>query len=360
MRLMRRLRDVAGILAMLGAATGGAHAQEFAGRQVNVIVNFSPGGPTDLEARIFAENLPRFLKGTSGVVVRNLAGAGGLIGVNQLADVSEKDKLNIGFFTWNAMDQVLKHPNLRVPFNDFKFIAGMQQTNLAYIRRDTAPGIAKPADVVKAQPFRAASFSSGADWSTLRQSLALDLLGARFRTIPGYRGSREADIAMLQGDIQLVSNSLPGYNTFVKPNMVDKGIAIPLFQFERGDSTERSPDLPDVPTFLEVYRETHGANATPSGEKWEAMQFLTKVIARMARVIVMPPNAPDAAVAELRSAVEKMAKDPQFNAQYEKITSTPAHFVFAEDGQRVMVELKKVSPKTVSFFNQYIQANLVR
>lgn len=353
---MKRMRSVAGLLAMLGVAMGGAQAQEFAGRQVNVIVNFSPGGPTDLEGRIFAEHLPRFLKGTSSVVVRNVAGAGGLIGVNQLADGSEKDKLNIGFFTWNAMDQLLKHPNLRVQFNDFKFIAGMQQTNLLYIRRDSAPGIAKPADIVKVQPFRAAALGNGGDWATLRLSLALDLLGVKFRTIPGYRGTREADVAMLQGDIQLVSNSLPGYHTFAKPNMVDKGLAMPLFQFGRDDGAGRSPDLPDVPTFLEVYRETQGANATPSGDKWEALQVLNKVVARMARVILMPPNAPDAAVAELRSAVEKMAKDPQFSAQYEKITSTPAHFVLAADGQRIMGELRKVPPTTVTFFSQYIQS----
>src|SRR5215471_10002443 len=98
MRLMSKLRSVACVLAMLCAGTGIAHAQEFAGRVVNVIVNFPVGGPTDLEGRIFAQHLPRFLKGTSSVVVRNVAGAGGLIGVNQLGDVSETNKLNIGFF----------------------------------------------------------------------------------------------------------------------------------------------------------------------------------------------------------------------------------------------------------------------
>jgi tripartite-type tricarboxylate transporter receptor subunit TctC len=360
MRLITKLRSLACVLAMLVAATGAAHAQEFTGRQVNVIVNFSPGGPTDLEARIFAEYLPRFLKGTRAVVVRNVAGAGGMIGANQLGDVSEKDKLNIGFLTWDPMNQILKHPNLRVQFNNLKFIAGMQQTNLLYIRRDTAPGIAKPADIAKASLFRAAVLSNGADWSALRQSLALDLLGVKFRTIPGYRGTRDAEMAMLQGDIQLVSNSLPGYNSFAKLNLVDKGLVIPLFQFERGDGAERSPDLPDVPTFLEVYRQIHGAGATPSGEKWEALQLLNKIIARMARVIFMPPNAPDAAVAELRRAVEKMAKDPQFIAQYEKVALTPAHFVFGADGERVIADLKKVPPAMVTFFNQYIESNSSR
>jgi tripartite-type tricarboxylate transporter receptor subunit TctC len=361
MRLMTELRSVACALAMLCAGTGIAHAQAFAGRVVNVIVNFSPGGPTDLEARVFGQHLPRFLKGTSAVVVRNVAGAGGLIGVNQLGEVSEKDKLNIGFFTWDPMHQILKHPNLRVQFNDFKFIAGMQQTNLLYVRRDTAPGIAKPADIAKANPFLAAVLSNGSDWSALRLGLGLDLLGAKYRIITGYKGTREADMAMMQGDIQLVSNSLPGYNSFAKPSLVDKGLAIPLFQYERGDGNlKRSPDLPGVPTFLEVYREINGADANPGGEKWEALQFLNKTVARMARVIFMPPNAPDAAVAELRSAVEKMAKDPQFIAEYEKAALTPAHFVQGADGERVIADLKTVPPTMVTFFNQYIQSNSSR
>ncbi len=359
MRLMTSFRSTACVLALC-AATGIAHAQEFAGHVVNVIVNFAPGGPTDLEARIFAEHLPRFLKGTSGVVVRNAAGAGGMIGVNQLGDVSAKDKLNIGFFTWDPMNQILKHPNLRVQFNELKFIAGMQQTNLLYIRRDTAPGISKPADIAKVNQFRAAVLSNGSDWSALRQTLSLDLLGAKFRTITGYRGTREAEVAMMQGDIQLVSNSLPGYNSYAKPNLVDKGLAMPLFQFERSESGERSTDLPDVPTFLEVYREIHGAKAVPSGQKWEALQLLNKIIARMARVIFMPPNAPDAAVAELRSAVERMARDPQFLAQYEKVALTPARFVLGADGERTIGELKSVQPSMVTFFNQYIESNAAR
>jgi tripartite-type tricarboxylate transporter receptor subunit TctC len=356
MRSTTRLCKFACGLAMLCAATGIAHAQAFAGRVVEVVVNFTPGGPTDIEGRVFADHLPRFLKGVSAVVVRNIPGAGGLIGVNQFGEVSEKNKLRIGFFTWDPMQQVLKNPNLRVQFNDFKFIAGMQQTNLLYIRRDTAPGIEKPADITKAHQFNAGVVQP-ADWSTLRLALALDLLGVKYRLIPGYKGMRDADLAFMQGDVQLVSNSLPGYYGYIKPSMVDKGLAIPVLQFERGEGNlKRSPDLPDVPTFLELYHEVNGANANPSGEKWEALQLLNRSLARLARVIFMPPNAPDAAVAELRTAVENMSKDPKFIAAYEKVALTPPHFVLAADGEQVLTDLKKVSPETVTFFNKYIQA----
>ena len=63
---------------------------------------------------------------------------------------------------------------------------------------------------------------------------------------------------------------------------------------------------------------------------------------------------------KLRRAVERMAADPQFNAQYEKIMSAPTHFILGAAGQRIMVELKKVPPTSVAFFNQYIQSNQSR
>lgn len=352
-----RLFGATFLSALLLVVASPCSAQEFAGRPVTMLVNFSVGGPTDIEARIVAQHLPRFLKGVSSVVVHNVAGAGGMIGVNQLGDMAERDRLSIGFFTWDPMNQILRHPNLRVRFNDLKFIAGMRQTNLLYIRRDTEPGISKPADVVKAKPFAAAVLSNGADWSALRQRLALDLLGAKYYSITGYKGVRDVDMAILQGQIQLVSNSVSGYNSYAKPHLVDKGFAIPLLQFERGDGgAGRSPDLPDVPTFLEVYRDVFGASAMPSGEKWQALQLLTRVMARMTRVIFMPPNAPEAAVAEMRDAVEKMAKDPQFLAQYEKTALIPPHFVIGTEGERIIAELDDVPPSMVDFFSQYIQS----
>jgi tripartite-type tricarboxylate transporter receptor subunit TctC len=75
-------------------------AQQFSGRVVTMIVNYSPGGPTDIEARMVAKFLPKYLKGVKSVVVKNVPGAGGNIGVNQLAEGRGDEKYNIGFYTW--------------------------------------------------------------------------------------------------------------------------------------------------------------------------------------------------------------------------------------------------------------------
>lgn len=335
----------------------GALAQQFSGQPVTIIVNFSAGGPTDIEARVIARHLPKYLQGVSSVVIRNVGGGGGNIGVNQLGEATGKERLSVGFFTWNPLNQVIRDETLRVRYNDFKLVAGMRATSLIYMRRDTPPGIGKPADVARARLFKAGAMGP-AGHATIRQRLALDLLGAKYELIPGYKGLRDIDVAMLQGDIQLSNNSLPGYFTSAKPNLVDKGIAIPLLQYDRADGLPgRSPDLPDVPTFLEVYKEVWGADAMPSGEKWQALQWLTRILDTMARSAFMPPTAPAAAVEEMRGAFEKLAKDTEFAADYEKVAKFKPRFIIGADGERAIAELNSIEPSMVRFFTKYIDAH---
>ncbi len=343
--------------AILLALANAALAQQFSGQVVTMIVNYSAGGPTDVDARIVARHLPKYLQGVSGVVVRNVGGAGGNIGVNQLGEAPAKDRMNIGFFTWDPMDQLNGVPSLRVRYNDLKFIAGFKQVSLLYIRRDTAPGITKSADVAKARLFRAGALSP-TNQATLRMRLALDLLGAKYEIIPGYKGLRDIEVAVRQGDIQVTHNSLSGWYTAVKPALVDTGIVLPLIQYDytRPDgSLGRSPDAADVPAFLEVYKEVWGKDAMPSGEKWQALQLVSKIMDSMGRTVFMPPNAPAAAVEEMRGAMEKLAKDPEFIADYEKVVKFKPRFIVGAEGERIIAELGNVQPSFVNFLRKYLE-----
>ncbi|HET7400693.1 MAG TPA: tripartite tricarboxylate transporter substrate-binding protein [Usitatibacter sp.] len=77
MRLFARLAA-----AIATFATIGATAQDFPARPVTIVVPFSAGGPTDTIARIVAERMSRSLGQT--VVVENVTGAGGSIGVGKV------------------------------------------------------------------------------------------------------------------------------------------------------------------------------------------------------------------------------------------------------------------------------------
>src|SRR5512146_3178438 len=141
------------LFASLLALANSAFAQQFSGQVLTIIVNYPAGGPADIDARVIGKHLPKYLQGVNSIIVRNVGGAGGRIGVNQLGEASIKDRLMLGFFTWNPIDQIIGEETLRVHYNDLKFIAGFQQPTVVYARRDMPPGISKAADLAKAQLF---------------------------------------------------------------------------------------------------------------------------------------------------------------------------------------------------------------
>ncbi len=54
-----------------------ASAQDFyKGKRITVLINFAPGGPTDIEGRMVARYLTKHLAGNTGVVVQNMDDAG--------------------------------------------------------------------------------------------------------------------------------------------------------------------------------------------------------------------------------------------------------------------------------------------
>ena len=78
---MRRLWAALALLLLAGVAD--AHAQSYPTRPITLVVPFPPGGSTDAAARIMAERM-RVTLGQS-VVIENVGGAGGSIGVGRVA-----------------------------------------------------------------------------------------------------------------------------------------------------------------------------------------------------------------------------------------------------------------------------------
>jgi tripartite-type tricarboxylate transporter receptor subunit TctC len=85
---------MAASIAMPALAQGGA--DYFKGKTVTYIIATAPGGGYDLYGRLVAEYMQRYLPGST-FVVRNLPGAGHLVGTNTIF-ASRPDGLTIGTF----------------------------------------------------------------------------------------------------------------------------------------------------------------------------------------------------------------------------------------------------------------------
>jgi tripartite-type tricarboxylate transporter receptor subunit TctC len=336
------------VAAMLPEA---AVAQFYKGKTVTMIVNYPPGGPTDIEGRIIAQHLPAHIPGKPTVVVKNVGGAGGIIGTNQLAEAAPNGD-SIGFFTLDLIAQLVGNPALRVSYDNFVMIAGVENPLVAYMRKDTPPGLKAATDIMKVDEFKALSLNVQ-NSNTINQALSLDLLGVKYRAIPAYRGLKEVETAILQNEGQMANTSLPGWRGSVEPTM--GGIVMPLWQIAargKDGGYPRSRAMPDLPTFEEFYATVNGGKK-PSGFQYEVLRASSDPLVAMFRTAMMPPKTSDQAVAVMRAAFVDLWKDAAFIRDYANIVKTDPILVSGEDAQDIVAALGKVKPEIKAFLTDY-------
>lgn len=332
-------------------------ADFYSGKTLTIMNNYPPGGPSDIEGRIFARYLPKYIPGNPKIIFKNMGGAGGLTAFNWLGEVARPDGLTTCFYTWNPVVQIIGDAKLRVPFDKFVFVVGTTTPTVAFIRKDVAPGINGPADFLKAHDFKIAGLSDDA-LHDVRHRLSLDmLLGPVYGNVTGFAGFAPMFKAIQQNEVQFTSSSLPGYNGAVVPTMVKTGIVVPVFQYELTTPDGKfsaSPSIPDLPTWLDLYHVKYGKDVMPSGVKWEAYKLLNVLYTNMLRTVLLPPGSPDEAARDLAIGFEGVMKDPAFQAEFEKVIQAPPQLIGREEGQKVIAELTKVDPKVSAFLKDYV------
>lgn len=345
-----------GLFALLATiAPGSANAQFYKSKTITMIVNYPAGGPTDIEGRLVAQHLPSHLPGNPTIVVKNIGGANGILGSNELGRAAPNGE-TIGFFTLDVVSQILSNPVLKTPYSSFVFVAGVESPLVVYMRRDTPPGVHVAADLMKTNGFRALSLSAD-NSNTLNLDLSLDLLGVKYDAVPAYRGLKEVETAILQNIGQAANTSLSGWSGSVEPTMGN--VVLPLWQLSpRNDGAyPRTRALPSLQTFEQFYAQVQPGKPLADRMEYRVLRAVSDPQLAMFRVAVMPPGSSDEAVTAIRSAFVDMWKDPQFLAAYSNVIKTEPVLVTAEKGQGVLAGLAGVPSDVKSYLVKYI-ANL--
>ena len=200
---------LATLIALAALVPASAQAQYYKGKTITMIVNYPPGGPTDIEGRIVAQHLPDHIPGHPTIVVKNIGGGSGLLGSNELGDATP-DGLTIGFFTLDVMAELTDNPSVRTHFSDFVLLAGVESPLVVYMRKDTPPGINVPADLMKAKDFKALSLNAQ-NINSINMEMSLDLLGIQYQAsarLSRPQGGRNRDPAKHRADGQHVAVGL--------------------------------------------------------------------------------------------------------------------------------------------------------
>ena len=332
-----------------------AQAPFYQGKNITFLINFAAGGPTDIEGRIVARHLAKHIPGNPVVIVQNMAGAGGVTGINFLGEAAKKDALTLGYFTGPYNHHMMRSSTLRTDLMKLPFIASVGSVTVCYIRSDVAPGIKKPTDIVKAERFKAGglSFDSNKD---LRFRLAFDILGLKYDYVTGYNSSNDARLAVQRNEIQYHDENIPGYRGVVEPSLVKAGIVTPLYYHDLispDGNMRKSPDYPELNSFTEVY--TQIFNKTPTGIKYETLKAANMASQNLSRVALLPPNAPKEAVGALRNAFMNLSKDEEFIAEAKKVMRFQPRFDVGEDGEKLRDKVLTAPNEVVEFVRQFIE-----
>src|SRR5580700_9401140 len=332
---------LATMFALAVVLSGSAQAQYYKGKTIIMIVNYPPGGPTDIEGRIVAQYLPAHIPGHPTIVVKNIGGGSGLLGSNELGDATP-DGLTIGFFTLDVMAELTDNPSVRTHFSDFVLLAGVESPLVVYMRKDTPPGINVPADLMKAKDLKALSLNAQ-NINSINQELSLDLLGLQYQAIPAYRGLKEVETAILQNTGQMANTSLSGWLGSAEPSMRD--IVIPLWQLAprgKDGSYPRSRSLPNMPTFEEFYSSVTCGKSLAGDFRYQVLRAASDPQLAMFRVAAMPPKSPDDIVTTMRAAFDELWKDQQFLADYSRVLAVEPVMISGREGQDILAGLGKV------------------
>jgi tripartite-type tricarboxylate transporter receptor subunit TctC len=225
------------------ASTGHAAAQSYPSHPVTMIAPFPAGGPSDALARMLSE--PMRVALGQPVVVENVGGAGGNLGVGRLAR-SAPDGYVIGIGQWST--HVVNAVTYSLPYDvlsDFEPIVLLAITpQLLIARKDFPAGNVKELIAwLKANPDKATAATVGAAGGAQVTAMYFQqATGTSFVFVP-YRGGAPAMTDLVSSQVDI---------------MFDQG-ANALGQVRNGAikayavlSKDRWPALPDVPSIDEA------------------------------------------------------------------------------------------------------------
>ena len=310
MMMQKRIAPIAAAIFAVAIASD-ARAQPVAdfyrGKSVEFAVGAAIAGGYDVAARLIATHMSRHIPGNPAIVVRNMPGATGVIGMNYLYNAAKRDGTAIGMPTSN----VPLEPRLKVISPDgsnVKFDTArmrwigtpLQEPQVTWVWH-TAPA-ASVADL-KTHTILMGATTASADNAVL-PLLVNALLGTRMQIVAGYRGQNDINIAAERGEVQGNNTGLSNLTVNKADWMRDHKVRI-LLQF----GNERLAALKDVPTVVELA----GSDADRAMMRFYALKF------SMARPLVLPPEVPAERADALQAAFEATMADPQYLADAKRI-----------------------------------------
>ena len=297
---MRLVTFLAAAILLTGQATA---AQGWPEKSIKMLVPYSAGGPTDIQARALADDMGRTLG--QSVVVENIPGATGLIATRTVAR-AEPDGYTLLYTSLNhTVNPLLRKDAAYDPVKDFAPISLVSSSPAMLIVGLNSPyhTLQELVNAAKSESSRVSFGSSGYGGSA---HLAGEMLREQTKThmlhVP-FKGNGPAVVDVMSGEVTFMFYPFSGLPELMSGKRV-RGLAV--------TTQERDPRFADVPTMKEL-----GYKDFENSHPWTGL--------------LAPAGTPQAVIDQLAAAVKQSVDSGRLKERGEQTGSslhgsTPAEF----------------------------------
>jgi tripartite-type tricarboxylate transporter receptor subunit TctC len=319
-----------GIVGSGAAAAAQTPEQFYAGKTIDFVIGYPPGGSNDTLGRLLARHLGKHIPGNPTLVPKNQPGAGSFLAVNTIFNVSPKDGTVIGIGAPTIpLDEKLGTQGVRFKTAELNWIGRLDSLVNVVFMWKTSP-VKTFAD---AQKFQATLSGTGVGSTvSIYPTVMNNVFGTKFKLVMGYKGSSEAMLVVERGEVEGHSTSWTALKVAHPDWLRDRSVTV-LVQF----ALKRHGELSDIPTAIDLARNDEerailGAimNATEVGTAF----FTT-------------PGVPADRLTALRRAFDATMTDAELLADAQKIHVGVSPMP-GEELQALVAEVSNLSPALLS------------
>jgi tripartite-type tricarboxylate transporter receptor subunit TctC len=280
----RAVLAAAAVAAVAGVAPSAFAQAAWPSKPLKIIVPYTPGGSSDIIARIISPMLGEALKQT--VIVENKPGASGNMGADQTSKANDGYTIMLCDVSALAISPSLYTKLNFDPSKDLKGVAMLAYSPHMLVVHPSVPAnnLKELVELSKKSKIDFAVTAMGSAPHLAGFQVA-SLTGAKWEYIP-YKGGSQAVTDTIAGQTQVLMNGMLATLPFVQQNKL-KVIGV--------SKSTRVPLLPNVPTLAE-----QGATGFESGT-WQG--------------ILAPANMPKANIDKLSAALITIIRSPEVRAR---------------------------------------------
>ena len=333
----RRILLTGVLLLVLTPPSALAQTSFYAGKTITMIRGGAPGGVGEMRTRAVANFLKKHVPGNPTVLLEFMAGAGGAKAANHMYRGARADGLVIGSLPGGMVSSaVLGESAVQYELEKFIYLGSPNSESHYVFFTNKKLGLDSIAKLRAHSGLRIGAQTVGHPIHYTGRLFAylLSLKDPKF--ITGY-SSPELDIALMKGEL----DAMPGVASSVikqNPEFFEKNLVEfhSILEIPRGDKHPRFAQLAELDSFAKT-------------DKERKLIALHRTFRLAGSPFVLPPNTPRDRADILRKAMRAMFADPEFMAEYQKLTGEEASPLTPEAHDKAIKELPK-DAETIEFY----------